>query len=222
MTKILEAKEFSIVFLGKFNPAIINPSWMFLKELISEAAQKQALDNSNYISHPEISQFKLDYCNIQTTKDRYIITSTQEAYFPSLVEHTKGIFSHLGETPIEQMGINLTHHYQFKDKEKYNSIGDILAPKALWNPIAKNPGLRKLEMRSERADQYKGEINTHFGISQNFELGIRVQVNDHYILYDKTDSDINASRAISALTDNWENSVKNSITIIESLISHEK
>jgi len=222
MTKTLEAKEFSIVFLGQFNPAIINPTWMFLKDIISEAAQKQALENPNYISHPEISQFKLDYCNVQTTKDKYIITSTQEGYFRTLIEHTLAIFSYLGETPINQLGINLTHHYQLRNKDEYTEIGDTLAPKSIWNPITKNPGLKKLEMRSERSDQYKGEINTHFGVSPGFEMGIRIQVNDHYILYDKTDSDINASRANAVLKDSWEASVKRSMMIIEGLIDHEK
>ncbi len=226
MTGTLEAKELSIVFIGQFNPAIINPSWLLLKGLISEPAQKQALENNNYISHPDISQFKLDYCTIQTTKDRYIITSTQEGYFESLMEHTLGIFSSLGETPIYQMGINLTHHYQFKDKDKYNNFGDLIAPKNLWSPMTKNPGLKKIEIRSERGDQYKGEINTYLGISQNFEMGIRIQVNDHYALYDKAEvlntSEVNAARAITMLKDNWENSIKSSTTIIESLISHAK
>lgn len=224
MNVTLEAKELSIVFIGQFNPAIVNPSWLLLKKLISEPAQKQALENNNYISHPDISQFKLDYCTIQTTKDRYIITSTQEGYFESLMEHTVGIFSYLGETPIYQMGINLTHHYRFKDKEGYNKYGDLVAPKEIWNEKTKNPGLKKIEIRSEREDQYKGEINTYLGISPNFEMGLRIQVNDHYTLYDRSEAsnalEINASLAVTMLKDNWENSMKNSASIIENLISH--
>jgi hypothetical protein len=224
MNTSIEAKELTIVFIGQFNPAIINPSWLLLKSLISEPAQKQALENNNYISHPEISQFKLDYCTIQITKDRYLIESTQEGYFESLREHTLGIFSSLKETPIYQMGINLAHHYRFKDKDEYNKFGDLIAPKKIWNEKIINPGLKKIEIRSERNDKYKGEINTYLGISSNFEMGLRIQVNDHYTLYNRSEVsntlEINAAPAITMLKDNWENSMKNSTSIIENLISH--
>src|SRR5262245_12438798 len=107
-----EAKELSIVLIGKFNPVIINPNWLAGKELINDLEAKEATESGNFITHPEVSQFGLSYFNVQVMQERYVITSMQEGFFDKICELTISIFSFLPETPIIQMGINTVYHYK--------------------------------------------------------------------------------------------------------------
>src|SRR2546427_8310312 len=155
-----EAKELSIVLIGKFNPVIINPNWLLGKELINDLEAKEATEAENFIMHPEVSQFSLAYCSVQIMQEKYIITSTQEGYFDKLCELTMAIFNFLRETPITQMGINTIHHYRLNDAEEWRIFGDNLSPKEMWRPFTKNPGLKRMEVMSQREDGLMGEINT--------------------------------------------------------------
>ncbi len=141
-----KAKELSIVMVGEFNPVIINPNWLVGKKLISELDAREAAEERSYITHPEVSQFKLPYCNIQTLQDRYTATSTQEGYFEKLHELTTAIFNFLKETPVYKMGINTTCHYEFGSNDDWNRFGDMLAPKEAWVPLIKNPGLKRMDI----------------------------------------------------------------------------
>jgi len=221
------AKELVVVMIGKFNPAIITPFWLSGKQLISDLEAKEASQSSNFIAHLEVSQFSLEYCNIQTLQNKYTISSTREEYFDKIREITTGIFSYLPETPIVQIGINNVHHYRLNSAEEYKEFGDRLAPKGIWDPITKNPGLKSIEIQSHREDGFSGEINTKVGISNlpRIELGIRIQVNDHFNLYTTAElaegRDINAQKSIDIL-ERWEQSLRMSEQIISGVINHDR
>src|SRR5688500_18081918 len=130
-----EAKELFIVMVGKFNPVIINPNWLVGKGLINDLEAKEATGKEDFITHPEISQFQLSFCNIQVSQERYIISSPQEGYFDQVRALTAEIFDFLRETPIYQIGINTIHHYRLSGIEEWENFGDTLAPKEIWNSI---------------------------------------------------------------------------------------
>ncbi len=222
----LKAKELSIVMLGNFNPIIINPNWLSGKELISDSEVKAARNSENFVIHPEVSQFKLSYCTITITKDRYNITSTEEGYFDRIQELTTAIFSLLGETPIIQMGINTTYHYGFSKTDEWHQFGNIMAPKKIWSKVTKNPGLKQLTILSERDDGLDGEINTTVGISEIFmDRGIRIQVNDHYNLFTEEERRIgkyiNAANCLKILED-WGQKLDIAHHIIDGIINYEQ
>jgi hypothetical protein len=222
----LKAKELNIVLIGGFNPVIINPNWLAGKELITDQEAKIAKEAENFVTHPEVSQFKLPHCNIQVTKDRFIISSTEESYFDNLQSLTTEIFTYLGETPITQMGINITHHYGFAKADEWNKFGDLLAPKQIWSQVTEKPGLKQLTIMSERKDGLAGEINTTVGISGIFpDRGISIQVNDHYDFYTYEEKSqgkyINASRSLKVL-EVWQQKLDYTSRIIDGIINYEQ
>jgi hypothetical protein len=225
MMREVKAKELSIVLIGKLSPTIITPYWLAGKNLISDLEAKTATEAQQYISLPDISQFKLSYCIVQVTSERYIISSTQEAYFEKLCEITVGIFTILNETPVHQIGINTIHHYDFGNLEEWHNFGHRLAPKEIWKTVTKDPGLKRLEMISKREDEWEGELNTIVGISEIFPLsGIRIQVNDHFNLYTNDElragKNINAAKSLNVLND-FNHSIENASRIINGIINHE-
>src|SRR5437867_1093155 len=188
---------------------------------------KEATEAENFIMHPEVSQFSLAYCSVQIMQEKYIITSTQEGYFDKLCELTMAIFNFLRETPITQMGINTIHHYRLNDAEEWRIFGDNLSPKEMWRPFTKNPGLKRMEVMSQREDGLMGEINTTIGISSIPRLiyGIRIQVNDHYNLYTadelKEGKYINALKSLDVL-ELWGKRLDMALRIINGVMNYEK
>lgn len=209
-----DIKELSVVLIGKFNPSIIHPQWLVRKDLIRSG---EAEDAKIKVNHPEISDFDLSSCAIQVTNDRFMISSTQETYFKSMLGLIKNILELLPECPISQVGVNLHHHYKFDDKERYIEFGHRIVPKDdLWNKILKNPGLTKVTIESDRKDDRDGKIMIMVGISRRIlKQGVEIQVNDHFDLYKKGEEDlVDASRAIKLLLENDIISIKNPEEII--------
>jgi hypothetical protein len=220
-----KAKEMVLVFIGQFNPVIINPNWLAGKGLISEAEADAALKAEGFISHPDISQFKLSFCGIQTLQNKYTLSCTQEGYFDGVQEITTGIFTSLAETPIIQVGINTIYHYEFSNEDEWHNFGHILAPKEIWNKVCSKPGLKKLQILGQRDDDQVGEINIEVEQSPHFRFGTRIAVNDHYQLYSPEEQtkgkNINAKRALDVLA-TWKDATANAAKTISGVINYEK
>ena len=219
-----KAKELTLILIGQFNPVIISPQWLAGKELISDLDAKEALEMESYISHPEISQFKLDFCAIQTIQNKFTISSTQEGYFDRIQEITSGIFTYLNETPVLQLGINTIYHYEFSTRDEMIEFGNILSPKTIWDSVVDTPIMKKLDIISKRPDEKMGEFNTSVELSPFFSNGIRIAVNDHNVFYTEEEyhkgRDINAKRAVAFL-ENWKSSLEIATSIIEGVMNYE-
>lgn len=226
----LEIKELSLVLVGKFNPLIFHPHWLARKSLITDteaeaASNPEEAKKKKYINHPEVSQFSLGYCDVQVLLDNFTVSSTQEGYFTPIRDLVLNVFSILRETPIVQVGINLTHHYRFRDVESWHKYGHTLVPKEpLWKAISKNPGLKKLEIESERTDEFKGSVNIITGLSDRINaanFGIKLQINDHYNLFlREEEKQLDATRALKVLEQNWKRSIEISEQMIAGIIKH--
>lgn len=216
-----KAKEMTLVFVGQFNPVIINPNWLSGKKLISDAQAEIAIKADNYISHPEITQFKLDNFSIQTVQNKYTLTCTQEGFFDQVKQLTDNIFTFLNETPVMQLGINTVYHYEFSSEDEWHAFGHRLAPKKVWEGVTLNPGLKEMQIQAQRKDDRAGEINIKVDRSPHCRPGIRIAVNDHYQLYSmeeqRAGKDVNAQRALEVLG-NWNTATKEAIKIIEGVM----
>ena len=212
--------------IGEFNPLIINPYWLVSRKLISEAQSEKITEQykDHYLSHAHLSQYKLEYFDIQIIRERYNIHSTHEGHFQVIGALTKEIFTILNATPIWQLGINLTHHYEFNTDQEWHKFGDIFAPKEILKKVSKNPGLKKLDIKSDRDDSYQGEINIQLGLSEVIgKKGIKIQLNDHYNLYTpnevQANKEVNASKAIEILED-FNNRIDKSGAVIGDLVNY--
>jgi hypothetical protein len=136
-----EIAALSLVLVGDFNPRIFQPQWFALQDIIT----REEADNAEIeVIHSGVSFFRLGWCQVQVTKDRYVVSTMQDPYFQTLRDPTVRTFSVLLHTPLSMMGINPEAHYRLRTIEALHSFGHKLAPKPIWTRCLDNPGLRTL------------------------------------------------------------------------------
>jgi len=212
----LQIESLSIVFLGDFNPVILQPFWLSSKGLIRE---DEAITAEVKIIHNEIVKFELDWVSVEISKQRCEFKTNKSPYFEILKDLSLGVFKILRETPIKSLGINHIFDLALRSQESYYQFGDKLAPLQNWTDILNDPRLLILEILEEnRKDGYKGRYRVRVTPSDhNKPFGISVNINDHFKLEDHekgTDMEM-----VKVLETNWENSLKRSKSVTQSLLN---
>jgi len=205
----LKIKTRSIVFVGSFNPTIIQPYWLALRGLISEEdAGSVKID----IMHEEIVRMHMDWLFIEVTKQRFELRTSQEPFFGMCKDLAMGIFRVLNETPIVMLGINHEFHYSYSNKKDYYDLGDKLANLRPWEKHLNDPRLLQIEVMEQKPHhrQYNGHYRVRVYSSEQIKqpnYGVGVAINDHYaLLEDQTGRD---NEIIEILNQNWvESGVK--------------
>lgn len=174
-------EEVSVVVVGNFNPAIFNPDWLLRHELIRD----EDIDDAEIdVIHPEVSRFSLAWCQVEVLANRFVLRSTERGYFEAARDLAVGMFSVLSETPITALGINSTFRDKSDNREIFDRLGDLLAPKEPWEKLfPKSPkhGLYQLNIQSERDDKVPGFWNTTIRpLFMEDGFGIEVQLNCHF------------------------------------------
>lgn len=142
--KLLEIETVSIVFIGDFNPIILQPFWLQSKGLVRESEAENAKVE---VIHNEITRFELDdWAKIEITKERCEFKSSKEPYFEPLKDLAASIFKILRETPIRALGINHIYDLKMPNENMYNGLGSFLTPLGLWEENLENPKLLNLEI----------------------------------------------------------------------------
>jgi len=203
----------SIVLVGDFNPKIFQPAWFSAENLI-RVTEAEAADIK--IINPEIVIFKLDWLEVQVTRDRCSFITTQDAYYEVVRDLCLGTFKLLKHTPIQKMGINMDLHFKMRSIEEWHAVGHKVAPKELWNKTLKNAGLRSLTIEGVREDGLKGYIRVKVEPSRRVHPGIYIQINDHY---ETDDSGIGCETIINILDLSWNRSFDKSEIIINDILS---
>ncbi len=173
----IKIEAVTIVLRGNFNPAIFQPRWFSAQGLIADSTADAA---QIQLIHGQICAFAVDSFDIQVTEDRFMAATSDAAFYDPLRDLVLGTFSILKHTPLHQMGLNWSVHLQASTEDKWNQIGDTLAPKAFWEPLLEKPGMLSLSIRSIRPDNYKGQINVKVEPSTRIKTGVFVDINDHF------------------------------------------
>ena len=217
----------SIVLVGNFNPAILSPDWFVRQGLVKEQAVIR--DDPDLIIHPQIAQFKLDWCQIVTEPNKFIISGAKDplVLLMDLTVRTFGEF--LPHTPVRQLGINRQVHFLVESLEVRDMVGQRLAPPGAWGDWSaaikaksgsKRGGLRSLTMEQQVFEYERtGHIQTTVQPSNLIAsgLGVFVQVNDHHEVT-ADDAVVGTQKIISILKDTFESSVANADTIINQVM----
>jgi hypothetical protein len=208
----LQIYTLSIVFVGEFNPAIIQPSWLASKNLIRE---QEALDTKVDLIHNDLTRFKLDWVTLEVTKNRFELRTSKEPYFGPVKDLAISIFTILKETPITAVGINHLKHYSLTESELHN-FGDKLAPLSNWSEFMQDPKVLLLEILEEkRKDGLAGLYRVKIQGSADIKNGVLINMNDNYSL--KHEEQGRKSEIIKILGENWENSHKRANEIPEKI-----
>lgn len=202
--KYLHKDSMSIVFLGDFNPVILQPFWLFNKGLIREEEAKNAKIG---VIHNEIVKYQLDWVGIEISKQRCEFRTTKSPYFYPVKDLATSVFKILRETPIKAVGINHIFDLQLPNAEKYYEFGNILCPLNNWNESLNDPRLLQLEViEKDRKDGLKGQYRIRITPSKpNIANGVSISINDHLDL-ENDQAGINME-IVKKLEENWSESI---------------
>lgn len=174
----LDIAGISIVFVGNFNPTILQPYWLADQELIRKEEAKTATIE---IIHPEGTAITIGNLKVSATSDRFSVQTEDASAYETARDLAMGVMKLLPHTPVRAMGINSDVHYIMPTEESWHALGDEVAPKEFWSNILHKTGLRSLTMEGQRQDGFKGFIRVRIEPSLRVKTGVFIQVNDHYV-----------------------------------------
>lgn len=208
-------KSHNIVLVGNFNPKIFQPSWFGAQGLIqTQEAEKAEIQ----VIHTDVALFRLDWLELEVTRERFTVRTSQEPYDTALRDIVMGTFSLLSFTPITKMGINRDMYFQMESEEQWHKVGNTLAPKDIWNEIVDSPGMRNVTIQGNpKEDGLKGYIRVQVEPSKKYEFGLHINVNDHFEVENPESVD-GCEEIVNALKNSWDASYQKSEDIINSLL----
>jgi len=199
-----EVREVSIIVIGSFNPAIFQPLWFSRHGLISEQEADAA---TIQIVHPQAAIFSTDWFFLQVVNERFMVVSADPAKTLPLKDLAVGTFRILEHTPIKAFGLNRGMYFSTLSEEARQALDDYYAPKATWNEIMSNPGLRSLRITGKRDKCDADQIETRIDFSSGDHPGVSIHINQHYQI-DKgengTSQPENMAKFLEMLNRSWE------------------
>jgi hypothetical protein len=212
----LQIHAISIVFLGDFNPKIIQPFWLVNKKLIRE---QEGTEAKIEVIHPDLVKFSLGWVDFEITKERFMLNTSQEPYFSAVKDLASSIFSILKETPIKNLGINHLMHYTLRDEKQYFEFGNKLVPLSQWNNFIKDPKMLQLQI-IERKRQDGDEGYYRIGIQPSDLLftvpfSLSISFNDHFAI--KKDSSGRELEMVKKLNEKWTESKEKAMSFVEKI-----
>lgn len=206
----------SIVFRGRFNPAIVQPHWLAAQGLIGPSEADGATID---IIHPQVTQFRTEWLHINVSPDRFQFATTQEAYFELLRDLAVNVFTVLRYTPLEAFGVNREFHFRLRSDTALHEIRNTLAPRRCWEDLLSNPGMKSLVVQGARTDGRTGYVGVTVEASVKVIPGVYVAVNDHYQLSPALESPASAEHVIEIIPERWTSSMSEGLTIAEKIAS---
>lgn len=182
-----EQESAHVVLRGSFNPAILHPSWLVARDLISQEVAESA---EVAVVSGDVTSFDLEWCSLQVTQDSFTASSTDPSRYLDLKDLVIGIFTFLEYTPLKMLGLNRRMHFKVNSEDRWHELGDCWAPKDGWKDMLVGhradqlPGLRSLTMEGIREDSEAAYIRVKVEPSTRVKPGIYVETNEHYELAD--------------------------------------
>lgn len=210
----IQVQGVSIVLVGSLNPAIFQPSWFALHNLLRpEEADAATID----IIHPDVAHFKTEWLDVNIVRDRFQISTVQESYYEALRDLAVGMLMLLSHTPIRVMGINRDFHFDLVSEGTWHALGHRLVPKDDWNPLLKNPGMQTIVVQGERPDDFEGYLRVAVHPSKRIKYGVFIEVNDHFVLKKDENEADGSDKARLILSERWNESMKRGSEIAQAI-----
>lgn len=217
MLPAAEIRGMSIVLVGDFNPAIFQPAWFGAQGLIRPTEANRA---DVEIVHSEVTKFKLEWCVLQVTRDRFIVETSQDAFFETSRDLVLATFELLGHTPVRAMGINTQVHYRMSSTDKWRKLSRALASEVKWQGLLEQAQLENVTMQGARPDHRHGYVQVQVQPSRRVTCGVFVNINDHYVTTEPQLAATTGTRlAMEILRQHWQASNERSLDILKKLVT---
>lgn len=228
MTRSAEIFGSSIVAVGAFNPAIFSPDWLEHNGLLGVQDAEAARQSPSYIVAHQVSVIETDWFALQVLENQFSLTS-KDAFSPALKDLAVGILSMVPQTPISALGLNFLGHYRIASDTEYHKIGDVLAPKKIWDELFpgedSSTGVDNLTIRVEPVARGKipetgNAIRISLQPSTRIKSGVFLSYNDHCVVHaDQSDNLTMAEYAAKIVDERWQSSWEDSVRVFDGLIS---
>ena len=198
----------SIVMLGSFNPAIFQPSWLALKNLISPSDAQSA---DVKLIAPQLAAFKAGGILVEVLQERFMAQADEPQDQVRLRDLVVGVFAVLGETPITRLGLNWTYIFRLEDEKRWHAVGDLLAPKDVWSKLLRGrPGLRTMTIQGGLSEGLRGQLNVK--VEPTTQPSVRVEINNDILGPDR-DGAVTADSFVELIRKHWDEARKESARI---------
>jgi hypothetical protein len=209
---VLTVSSAQVQIVGQWNPSIFVPRWFSDVGLLP----KEEAENAQIaIIHEEVAQFGLPWVTVQVTRQRFIITTTQESYAEPLRDLALGTLELLAHTPTKMMGINHDFILSYSSRAAFDALGWTLATPDCW-PHLSNPGVATMQMQGERKDGRPGYVRVKVEPILDGTFTVALGVNDHYEL-SEDDRSTSTEGARAILSDRWQGAGHEAREIVEHL-----
>lgn len=217
----------SVVAVGAFNPAIFSPDWLERNQLIGQEDADNAKKTPSLIISQQITVFETEWFAFQVLDNQFSLTS-KGALTPAFKDLAVGILSLVPHTPITAIGLNFLAHFRLGTEAEYHKIGDVLAPKPIWNslyPDRNAAGLANLTIRIQDAERGQtprsgNEKRISVQPSGKVKFGVFLSLNDHREIIEPKDAGMTTAEQAAALIDSeWQNSWEDAVRVFDSVVS---
>jgi hypothetical protein len=173
----------SIVFLGVFDPLLLQPAYLAENALLTDSDLAQL--RYQFLA-AEIAILNLPWMQVVADPTKLMAATTTQS---PIVEPVRDFIFALYETlkfrRVTAVGLNHDTHFGVRSEEVWHKVGHALAPKDdLWRRILVEPGTASLLIQGKRDDEFQGNVNVKVEPSALVHPGIYVNVNDHMVLAD--------------------------------------
>lgn len=219
----------SIVVIGHFNPAIFSPDWMEKNGLIgaddAEVVRQGGAGKQLIVSH-QVTTFETKWFALQVLENQFSLTS-KDALSPAFKDLAVSIFQLLPHTPLTALGLNFLAHFKLANEQDYHRVGDVLAPKNIWDELYPNEhaGLANLTIRiqqgsREEAIKSKDEKRIAVQPSSKFKFGAYLTYNAHREISGEGEESVRpGERAASIIDSEWESAWQDSMRVFDTVLT---
>lgn len=230
MTYTAEIFTSTTVVVGEFNPAIFTPDWLERNKLIGEgdaAVAREGRAGSQLLVSHQVTSFETEWFTLQVLDKQFTLAS-KEVLSPAFKDLAVGIFQLVSHTPVRAMGLNFTGQFKLNNLEEQHKVGDVLAPKDIWNTLYPEEfyvGLENLTMRIQHGSRKDGpDTNDEKRItlqrSSNIKTGISLSFNDHHDLVVGYDDNLTPTeRLINIVDEQWESVWHDAERVFDQILS---
>jgi hypothetical protein len=130
----------------------------------------------------EISAFDVGPFSFDIMRERFQAKVVSAGDAPLLRDIVVGVLALLGETPVAQVGLNRHMHMRMASEEQWHQVGHRLAPKAPYEGLIDEPGMRAVVVWGKRPDSDAEHFEVRVEPSNQVRPGVSISTNCHYDL----------------------------------------
>lgn len=219
----------SIVAVGAFNPAIVTPDWLEHNGLLGSSDAAEARDSPSLLVSHQASMIETHWFALQVLNNQFSLTS-KSALSPAFKDLAVGIFTLLPHMPVTAVGLNFMGHFAMRSVDDYHRVGDVFAPKAIWDSIfdsrENNAGLANMSIRVQHAKRNEpkpppDEIRVQIQPSAKITNGIYLLYNNHIATFSReTDDGVERTLGVAEVIESeWHPTWERAVSVFDRLLA---